>query len=197
MFNRQRWLKRGRKDCALAGAMSGHPIVVAGIPLPSDAPLFLALLAVHVPTGLICVVAGVAAMLSPKRAGRHPLAGTVYYWALAVVSATMVLLAILRWAEDWPLFVLGVLSFAAAAVGRSARRRLSPGWARPHIAGMGLSYILLLTAFYVDNGRNLPLWRLLPQPAFWVLPSALGLPILAWALCRHPLARRPRLRPSP
>ena len=30
---------------------------------------------------------------------------------------------------------------------------------------MGLSYILLLTAFYVDNGKSLPLWKdLLPLP---------------------------------
>ena len=28
---------------------------------------------------------------------------------------------------------------------------------------MGASYILLLTAFYVDNGKNLPLWRELPE----------------------------------
>jgi hypothetical protein len=41
-----------------------------------------------------------------------------------------------------------------------------------HISGMGASYVLLLTAFYVDNGKNLPLWRELPQWAFWILPSA-------------------------
>ena len=101
---------------------------------------------------------------------------------MAVISAV-------RWAEDYHLFVLGSLSFAAAIFGREARRRLRPGWARLHMTGMGASYILLLTAFYVDNGKILPLWRLLPQWAFWVLPSAIGLPILVWALLRHPLAR--------
>jgi rsbT co-antagonist protein RsbR len=34
---------------------------------------------------------------------------------------------------------------------------------------MGASYILMLTAFYVDNGPNLPLWSELPWLAFWVL----------------------------
>ena len=58
------------------------------------------------------------------------------------------------------------------------------------ISGMGASYILLLTAFYVDNGRKLPLWRELPQLAFWILPSALGAPILLLALLRHPIARQ-------
>jgi hypothetical protein len=28
---------------------------------------------------------------------------------------------------------------------------------------MGLSYILMLIAFYVDNGKQLPLWKNLPH----------------------------------
>jgi hypothetical protein len=58
-----------------------------------------------------------------------------------------------------------------------------------HLTGMGASYILMLTAFYVDNGKNLPLWRELPQIAFWFLPSAVGLPLILYALLRHPLVR--------
>ena len=169
--------------------MKGQPTAILGIPLPSDAPLFLAVIALHVAAGLTAVVAGATAMLSRKRPGRHPLMGTLYFSALAVVFATMAVISAVRWAEDYHLFVLGSLSFAAAIFGREARRRLWPGWARLHMTGMGASYILLLTAFYVDNGKILPLWRLLPQWAFWVLPSAIGLPILVWALLRHPLAR--------
>jgi uncharacterized membrane protein len=168
----------------------GNPIVVAGIPLPSDAPLFLAFIAVHVAAGLVCVIAGTVAMLSPKQSGRHPQAGTIYYWSLAMVSASMAALAIFRWADDYHLFVLGILSFLAATIGRRARRRQWPGWARIHMTGMGSSYILLVTAFYVDNGRNLPLWRELPQIAFWLLPALIGTPILVSALLRHPLVRR-------
>jgi len=58
------------------------------------------------------------------------------------------------------------------------------------MAGMGLSYIVMLTALYVDNGPNLPLWRSLPHLADWLAPSLVSLPIFAWALLRHPLARR-------
>ena len=36
-------------------------------------------------------------MWAPKRAGRHPSAGTVYYWSLLVVFLTMTALSILRW----------------------------------------------------------------------------------------------------
>jgi hypothetical protein len=44
---------------------------------------------------------------------------------------------------------------------------------------MSASYILLLTAFYVDNGKHLPVWRSLPHLAYWLLPSAVGLPLVA------------------
>lgn len=64
------------------------------------------------------------------------------------------------------------------------------GWLRIHIAGMGLPYILLLTASYVDNGPFLPLWRSLPVLAYWLGPSIVGLPILMRALLRHPLMVR-------
>jgi hypothetical protein len=53
---------------------------------------------------------------------------------------------------------------------------------------MGASYILMITAFYVDNGKNLPLWRELPQIAFWVLPALVGTPVILYALRFHPVA---------
>jgi hypothetical protein len=170
--------------------MIGHPTTIAGFPLPSDTPLFLAFVAVHVAAGLIAVIAGAIAMLSRKRPGRHPRAGTVYYWALAVVFVTMCALAFSRWSEDYHLFILGLLSFVAATIGRTARRKLWPSWPRIHMTGMGASYILMITAFYVDNGPNLPLWRELPPLAFWILPTLIGGPILINALLRHPLVRQ-------
>jgi hypothetical protein len=173
----------------------GSPAIVGGIPLPSDTPLFLTFVALHVAAGLTCVIAGAVAMLSRKQPGRHPLAGSVYYWALACVFVTMTVLAISRWAEDYDLFALGALSFFAATIGRRARRRRWRAWARVHLTGMGASYILLITAFYVDNGPNLPLWRELPEIAFWILPSLVGAPILLNAFFRHPLARQSAFAP--
>jgi hypothetical protein len=151
--------------------------------------VFLSIVAVHVAAGLICTIAGIVAMLAPKQAGRHPAAGTIYYWSLVVVFFSMAALSFLRWPENTHLFVLGILSFGAGTIGRMARRRLWHGWLRLHIAGMAISYILLLTAFYVDNGPHLPLWRSLPPLAYWLLPSLVGLPLLVWALRRHPLSR--------
>jgi len=175
--------------------MTDDGIVVLGIPIPSSSPVFLSIVAVHVAAGLICAVAGIAAMWAPKRAGRHPAAGAVYYWSLVVGALSMTALSILRWPADTHLFVLGLLSFSTGWVGRRAKRRLWRQWLRVHVTGMALSYIFLLTAFYVDNGPNLPLWRSLPSLAYWLLPSIVGLPLLVWALRHHPLILRHRALP--
>jgi len=164
--------------------------VVAGIEIPSTDPMFLTVVGVHVLLGLICVGTGAVAMLSEKRAGRHPRYGTMYFWCLAGVFLTATGLAAVRWAEDYHLFVLGALSFAAASLGRQARRDRWRHWARLHIAGMGSSYVLLLIAFYVDNGKSLPLWRELPPVTYWLMPASIGIPLIVRALLWHPLARR-------
>jgi hypothetical protein len=130
-------------------------------------------------------------MLSQKRAGRHPRYGTIYFWCLAGVFLTASGLSAVRWTEDYHLFILGALSFVAAYLGRRARRHRWNNWVRLHLTGMGASYILLLTAFYVDNGRSLPLWRDLPTIAYWLLPAAVGLPLIIRASVWHPLVRRP------
>jgi uncharacterized membrane protein len=166
--------------------MTSNTTVVAGIEIPSVSPVFLTVVAIHVLLGIACVITGFIAMLSEKRRGRHPQFGTIYYWCLSALFATATFLSVMRWAQDYHLFILGVLSFTAAFLGRTARRR---GSIRFHITGMGLSYILLLTAFYVDNGHSLPLWKELPPIAYWLVPGAVGIPIIIWALIRHPRVR--------
>ena len=170
--------------------MSSDTTTVFGVPVPSVDPVFLAVVRFHIVVGIGCVAAGTMAILSRKGRGRHSTFGTLYYWCLAVVVATATGLSVLRWEENYHLFVLGALSLIAATIARTALRQRWRNWVRLHITGMGLSYILMLTAFYVDNGKNLPLWRELPQWAFWVLPVAVGAPIIIHALLRHPLLRQ-------
>jgi len=50
---------------------------------------------------------------------------------------------------------------------------------------MSGSYVVLLTAFYVDNGKNLPLWDRLPSAAYWILPALVAAPLIARSLHRH------------
>lgn len=146
---------------------------------------FTLLLLVHVPAGLTSVIAGALAATSPKRRGRHPRFGTVYYGALAFVFVSASGMALLRWTQDRHLFALGTLSFGVASIGYAARKVRWRGWTSFHILGMSLSYIVLLTAFYVDNGPHLPLWDRLPALAYWTLPSLVGVPVLVRALRRH------------
>lgn len=164
---------------------------IAGIEIPSTNPVFLTVVGVHILLGLACVIFGAIAMLSEKRPGRHPYNGTIYFWCLAGVFLTATGLAAVRWAHDYHLFVLGALSFSAAWLGRRARRQRWRHWLRLHITGMGASYVLLLIAFYVDNGKSLPLWKQLPPAAYWLLPLMLGIPLLVRALLWHPLLRQP------
>lgn len=175
--------------------MSGNAIIVAGIEIPSINPLFLAVVGVHVLLGIACTITGIFAMLSAKGPGRHPLLGSIYFWCLGGVFVTACALAAVRWVQDYLLFILGTLAFAAAFLGRMARRKRCGNWVKLHFTGMGMSYILLLTAFYVDNGKSLPLWRDLPPIAYWLVPAAVGMPLIVRALLWHPLARTRHLPP--
>jgi uncharacterized membrane protein len=164
--------------------------VIGGIPIPSTSPLFLTVVGIHVLLGIACAASGGVAMLSTKGRGRHSTFGTIYYWCLCGVFVTAISLSAVRWAEDYHLAILGTLSFAIASFGRRAAQKQWRHWPSWHLSAMGASYILLLTAFYVDNGKNLPLWRELPQIAFWLLPSAVGIPIILYVLARHPIIKR-------
>lgn len=167
--------------------MNPAPINIAGIPIPSDQPIFLAILAVHVAAGLTAVATGLLAMASHKAPGRHPWAGVWYYRSLATVFVTMAALSAMRWAEDYHLFIIGAVAMTAAVLGRRNAPPRPNAQPRVHVTGMGTSYILLLTAFYVDNGPNLPVWRHLPALAYWVLPGAVGGPLIWHVLRTHPL----------
>ena len=175
---------------AVAG--SGLSRAVAG-----TGPVFLAFLAVHVPAGLVAVISGALAATAPKRRGRHTQAGTIFYWAIVIVFATATALAVIRPARDWYLALLGALTLALAAAGRDYRRhparrpwRRWPGHV-PHILAMGGSYTVLLTAFYADNGKNLPLWDQLPTWSYRALPALVAAPLMARSAARHRRPRRP------
>ena len=156
---------------------------ILGDEVGSTAPAFLAVLAVHVLVGLTAVITGAIAALARKGSPRHVRAGRWYYRAITAVFATAAALAAMRWAQDWYLLVLGAAAFTAATAGYLHRRRHRPG-DTGHIAGMGIAYTAMLTAFYVDNGPHLPLWDRLPALAFWLLPAAIAAPLIARAIRR-------------
>ncbi len=176
--------------------MTDAATTILGIRVPSTSPLFLATVGFHVLAGLGAMISGAGAMLSEKGRPRHVGFGRTYYWCLTALFVSASAVAFVRWAEDYQFFALGALAYGAAVLGRIAIRHKWRAWPRLHISGMGFSYILMLTAFYVDNGKNLPVWRDLPPVAYWVVPAVLGLPIMVWALLRHPIVRQAR-KPAP
>jgi hypothetical protein len=166
--------------------------------------LLLVTVAVHVAGGVVAVVAGAGAGVAAKRPGRHPRRGNLYCAALSVVVVTAVVLVAGSPRPAWELLVLAAVSLVAARIGVRANRRR--GRYRPlvHIVGMSLSYVGLLTGFFVDNGPRLPLWDRLPGAWFWFLPGLVAAPVVARAiaLSRYRVDlpaqadRRPRGAPS-
>lgn len=167
----------------------GRQIIVQGFQIPSNAPLFLIVLSLHILAGLTCAVTGVLAMLSKKQHGFHSKCGNIYYKSLWVVFVTASVMAILKWKEDYYLFILGLISFCTAFIARKAIKNKWSKWSIIHISGMGLSYVFLLTAFYVDNGKFLPVWKDFNPLVYWLLPGAIGIPIIIRTLFRHPLSK--------
>jgi hypothetical protein len=99
-------------------------------------------------------------------------------------------------AGELPPIYVGRAAFGCAWFGRSALRLRWPNWVRLHIAAMSLSYVVMLIAFYVDNGKQLPIWKDLPHFLYWLLPPAVAAPLIVWALLYHPLVSALRSRAS-
>jgi hypothetical protein len=159
-------------------------LTIFGLEIPDAGPVFGTALAAHVLAGTTCVIAGALAATARKRRGRHPASGRIYLWGLGVVFVTATVMATIRWREDAHLFAIATVAFGLGLFGFRARRLHRPGWPRRHAIGMGGSYIALLTGFYVDNGKQLPLWDRLPHWTYWVLPAAVGVPLVWLALRR-------------
>ena len=158
-----------------------------GIPVPSTDPVFLMFVVVHIAISLVAVISGLLAMFSEKTSTRHRKNGRVYFWSISTSFITVVILSFMRWPHNTHLLTIGILTFALTFLGRKLAKVKSSGWTRLHTICMGLSYVLLLTRFYVDNGMNLPFWRMFPMWFFYVFPSLVGIPIIIRVLRTHPL----------
>ena len=157
---------------------------ILGDQVGSTAPLFLAFLAVHVLAGLTAVdrrrdrragAQGQARGTSGRAAGttgRSPSCSPPpRSWPRCAGGRTITCSSLARWRS---------LPRPSATSTGAATGPADTG----HIAGMGIAYTAMLTAFYVDNGPHLPLWDRLPTLTFWLVPSAIGAPIITRAILR-------------
>jgi hypothetical protein len=161
-----------------------------GIPVPSTDRIFIAGVIVHIIIALVAVLSGLMAMLSDKLGKKHPVVGRIYFWSMLSSFVTIIFLAVMRWPHNIHLLVIGAFAFAFTFLGRMLAKSRIRNWTRLHTICMGLSYVLLLTGFYVDNGKNLPFWSQFPEWFFWIFPAMFGVPIIVVVLKRHPLTRR-------
>ena len=143
--------------------------------------LDLLFISLHIPAGLVGLIAGIVAMLSRKGAWWHRRAGDAYLIAIGTLAVTAAGLVSTRGPQFAHLLVFAALA-TVLAYGGYFMRRINQG---AHISGMGLSYVVMVTAFYVDNGPKLPFWNQFPDIVFWVGPLAIGLPIIIRALWRR------------
>ena len=157
------------------------PLLPAGEHLTTA---FTVLLVVHILAGLTGVIVGAVAAVSRKRRGRHP----------GSAPSTTPGLGRFPYRDGDGRAALGGGPPPGRAgdgvlrrcVGRLCRAQIRwTGWLGYHIVGMGLSYIVLLTAFYVDNGPRLPVWDHLPAITYWMLPSLIGVPVMIRAVRRY------------
>ncbi len=162
--------------------------MIDGFPLSFFLPLV-----VHALAGLTTGVTGVLAFRAPKRRGRHHQWGKSYLWAYTIVFLTATILSVQRMPADAYLLVLATLGYGLALSGYAARRfRQEPivrrmvgkQWVVVHIIGEIGSYVVLWTAFYVDNAHLIPGLKQLPTLTFWVLPTIIALPFLVVSLSR-------------
>jgi uncharacterized membrane protein len=141
--------------------------------------------AVHVICGVVAVLGGAGAMLTRKGRRRHRLLGRTHLTALTGLGVTAPVLAAVDWGHRWHLVVLGCVALGSAAAGWAAVRWWRPARVGAHIVGMGVGYVAMLTAFYVDNGPRLPLWDRLPVVVLWLLPGLVGGPLIFRAVRRR------------
>lgn len=160
--------------------------MIDGFPLSFFLPLV-----VHALAALTTGVTGVITFSRPKRSVRHPKWGRRYLWAYTVVFLTAIILSVRHWPADAYLVLLATIGYGFALTGYGARRfrqkprvrrMLGNRWIIAHIVGMIGSYVVLWTAFYVDNAHLFPGLKELPTLTFWVLPTMIALPFLVVSL---------------
>jgi len=162
-----------------------QPTKIFGIFVPTSDPNFLRVVYFHIILGIVCVATGALAMLSKKERGKHSKFGAYYFWSVVVLVVSGSILAFMRWQQSWHLFVIGLFVFLFAWIGRLAIRKNWQQRFRIHIPAFGLSYILMLIAFYVDNGPHLPLWKNLNPFLYWLLPIVIGVPLALRAMVKY------------
>lgn len=129
-----------------------------------------AVLIVHVASGCVGLLVGPVALRSVWRAQRHAPIGRAYHYAVAMVCASAIALAVFDWQGLWWFVPIALGSYAFVFAAQRAARRGGAEWPRAGVRGVGGSYIALWTAVAVVSAGGLPL--------LWFVPTAVGSPAI-------------------
>jgi hypothetical protein len=88
---------------------------------------------------------------------------------------------------------LGLAGVVAGAVAMLSEKRRGRHWTAGKVYYWCLLALSGSATFYVDNGKQLPLWKDLPHFTYWLLPLTVGIPLIVRAVLWHPVARKPIL----
>jgi uncharacterized membrane protein len=121
--------------------------------------LFKSFLAAHIAGGTTALLAGCAAMIAPKGNHIHALMGKTYYWSMAVVCASAVVMSLLH--PQQFLFYVAIFSFYLVFTGERLTKRKSADakaeqqdWIAALLAVLGGSLLLVRGVWLVTHGEQ-------------------------------------------
>lgn len=100
---------------------------------------------IHILAGVIALLAGFAAIVTPKGGPRHNRAGKIYGVAMAIVVVTAFPLSI--WADNWFLFAIAVFTGYLIAAGYRIILRRRSGVRGPTATDYALHGTMIVTGF--------------------------------------------------
>ena len=116
-------------------------------------------LALHIAGGTSSLIAGAIAMAAPKGKRVHNLAGRTYYWSMAAVCASAVVMCILK--PQQFLFYVAIFSFYLAFTGERMTKRKRPSdaaavqdWAAAILAALAGTVLLVRGGMLLAGGTS-------------------------------------------
>lgn len=116
-------------------------------------------LALHIAGGTSSLIAGAIAMAAPKGKRVHNLAGRTYYWSMAAVCASAVVMCILK--PQQFLFYVAIFSFYLAFTGERMTKRKRPSdaaavqdWTAAILAALAGTVLLVRGGMLLAGGTS-------------------------------------------
>lgn len=147
--------------------------------------LFDYLLVWHIAAGVVCILAGLLAVLVRNRKGLRTLSGKIYRGAYTVLFITTMALAIMQWENEAYLLFIGAFSYGIALFGYLGTKKRWHNWKVKQIGGMIGSYMGMIAAVFAVIGSNI--LRVSNIPVFWLwsISTMIGAAIIFWIGYRY------------